>query len=67
MGETTSGDHGLDAGFPQQGAVLVEVVAPVGVRPPGPATRAPPYASYRRDGVQQGQELDDIVPVAAGE
>lgn len=50
-----SGDHGLDAGFPQRGAVLVEVVAPVGVRPPGPATRAPPYASYRRDGVQQGR------------
>lgn len=31
MGDAASGDHRLDAAFPKQAAVLVEVVSPVGV------------------------------------
>jgi len=30
-GDTSSGDHRFDAALPQQAAVLVEVVSPVGV------------------------------------
>jgi hypothetical protein len=41
VGDAASGDHGFDAELPQQAAVLVEVVAPVGVQPPGSATGRP--------------------------
>lgn len=54
VGDAASGDDGLDASLPQQAAVLVEVVASVGVQPPGlvagPSTQTPD----RRDRVQQG-------------
>jgi hypothetical protein len=67
VGDAPSGDHGFDATFPQQAAVLVEVVAPVGVQAPGFAARASPSLPNRRDRVEQGQELGDVVSVAASE
>lgn len=67
VSDAASGDHRLDAAFPQQAAVLVEVVAPVGIQAPGLAAGAPPQTPNRRNGVEQGQELGDVVPVATGE
>lgn len=67
VGDAASGDQGFDAALPQQAAVLVEVVAPVGVQTPGFAAGASPQPPDRWDGVQQRQELGDVVPVAAGE
>jgi hypothetical protein len=66
-GDAASCDQRLDAAPPQQAAVPVEVVAPVGIQAPGPAAGAAPQSPNRRDGVQQRQELGDVVPVAAGE
>lgn len=67
VGDAASGDQGLDAALPQQAAVLVEVVAPVGVQTPGFAAGTSPQSPDRRDGVQQRQELGDVVPVPAGQ
>lgn len=67
VGDAASGDQRFDAALPQQAAVLVEVVAPVRVQAPGLVAGAPTQAPDRRDGVKQGQELGDIVAVAAGE
>lgn len=67
MDDAASGDHGLDTALPEQAAVLVEVVASVGVQPPGPAAGSSTQTPDRRYCVQQGQELGDIVPVAARE
>lgn len=67
VGGTASGDHGFDAAFPQQAAVLLEVIAPVGVESSGLAPRASPQAPDRGNRVEQGQKLGDVVPVAAGE
>ncbi len=67
VSDAASGDHRLDAAFPQQAAVLVEVVAPVGIQAPGLAAGTPPQTPNRRNGVEQGQELGDVVPVATGE
>ncbi|GAA4887383.1 hypothetical protein GCM10023237_00610 [Streptomyces coeruleoprunus] len=66
VGDAASGDHGFDAALPEQAAVLVEVVAPVGVQMPGLAAGTSPKTPDRRDGVQQRQELGDVVPVATG-
>lgn len=67
VGDVPSVDHGFDGTFPQRTAVLVEVVAPVGVQTPRLAARAPLSSSNRRDRVERGQELGDVVSVAAGE
>ncbi len=67
VGDAASGDQRLDAAFPQQAAVLVEVVAPVRIQTPGLAAGASPSSPNRRDGIEQGQELRDVVSVAAGE
>lgn len=66
MGDAASGDEGFDATFPQQAAVLVVVVAPVGEEPFRSVAGATPLSPYRRDGVQKRYELGDVVPVAAG-
>ncbi|GLW04567.1 hypothetical protein Slala05_81970 [Streptomyces lavendulae subsp. lavendulae] len=57
----------VDAALSQQAAVLVEVVAPVGVQAPGLAAEPPAQAPDRRDGVKQGRELGGVVAVTAGE
>ncbi|AIV32124.1 hypothetical protein NI25_00060 [Streptomyces sp. CCM_MD2014] len=62
-----SGDHGPDAALPELAAVDVVVVAAVGqqsVRPPaGPADPA----RDGRDLVEEGQQLGDVIAVAAGQ
>lgn len=67
VGDAASRDQRLDAALAQQAAVLVEVVAPVCVQTPGFAAGASPPTANRWDGVQQGQELGDVVPVPAGQ
>jgi hypothetical protein len=67
VGDAASRDQRLDAPLPQHAAVLVEIVAPVGIQAPGLAAGTSPPTPDRRDGVQQRQELGDVVPVAAGE
>lgn len=67
VGDATSRDQRLDAPLPQQAAVLVEVVAPVGIQAPWFAAGASSETPDRRDRVEQGQELGDVVPVSAGE
>lgn len=67
VGDAASGDQRLDAPIPQQAAVLVEVVASVGIQTPGLAARTSAQTPDRRDGVEQRQELGDVVPVTAGE
>lgn len=67
VSDAASGDHRLDAVLPQQAAVLVEVVGPVGIQTPGLAAGTPPQTPDRRNGVEQRKELGDVVPVAAGE
>ena len=63
----SAGDDGLDAALAEQAAVLVVVVAAVGEQLPGAVTWAPPCAPDPRDGVQQRQQLGDVVTVAAGQ
>jgi hypothetical protein len=67
VGHAASGDHRLDAALPQQAAVLVEVVAPVGIQVPRLAARPSSQPPDRRDRVERRQQLGDIVAVAAGE
>ncbi len=67
VGDAASRNQRLDTPLPQQAAVLVEVVAPVGIQAPGLAAGTSPPSPDRRDGVEQGQELGDVVPIAAGE
>lgn len=63
VSDAASGDPRLDAALPQQAAVLVEVVASIGVQAAGASPKSP----IRWDGVQQRQELGDVVSVPAGE
>ncbi len=60
-------NHRFDALGPYEAAVIVEVLAPVRIQAPGLAAGTSPLAANRRDGVQQGQELGDVVPVPAGQ
>ncbi|GAA3024753.1 hypothetical protein GCM10020229_40030 [Kitasatospora albolonga] len=61
--DPTAGNDRFDAVLPQQSAVLVVVVAPVGEQLPGTAGGAPDVGY----GVEQGQQLGDVVRVAAGQ
>lgn len=56
------GDQGLDAPSPKLAAVLVVVIAPIGEQPVG----AGPF-SERREAIDQGQELGDVVSMSAGQ
>jgi hypothetical protein len=67
VGDAATGDERLDPTLPQQAAVLVEVVAPVGEQPAWPRTRASAQAPDRWDRVQERQELCDVMAVAAGQ
>ncbi len=67
VGGAASCDQRLDAAHSQEAAaVLVEVVAPVRVQTSGSAGTSPPTPN-RRNGVQQRQELGDVMPVPAGQ
>jgi hypothetical protein len=67
VGDAAAGDARGDAAFAEQSSVLVEVVAAVGEqlarRAPGP----PPQATDGRHGVEQRQQLGDVVAVPAGQ
>jgi hypothetical protein len=62
-----SRDDRLDAALPDQPTVFVVVVAAVGEQHLGAATRPPDPAAYRRDEVEQADQLGDVVAVAARE
>lgn len=63
----TAGDLSGDAGGVQWSAVLVVVVAAVGLDHGGLGQRSATFAADRRDGLDQGEELGDVVAVGAGE
>lgn len=67
MWVTTACDDRGDPSGAHEATVLVVVVAAVGVDPAGPAGRPAAPATDRRDGVDQGDELGDVVPVPAGQ
>ncbi|MDQ0688881.1 hypothetical protein QFZ56_007844 [Streptomyces achromogenes] len=67
VGDPASGDHRLDAALPQQTAVLVEVVAPIGIQTLGLAAWASSQAPNSWDSVQQRQQLGEVMSVPAGE
>lgn len=61
------GDQRLDAPAPELAAVLVVVIAPVGEQPVGATARTADPAGDRHDAIGQGQELGDVVAIAACE
>jgi len=63
----TVGDDRPDVTLPQRAAVSGAVVAPVGVRPRGAASGPAAQAADGWYRIEQGRELGDIVPVAAGQ
>lgn len=60
-------DHGADSAPPQQAPVLVVVVAAVSKQRIGPVPGAADHPGDGRDLVEQGQELGDVVAIAAGQ
>lgn len=58
---------GPDAALPQEPSVLVVVVAAVGEEHVRPSARPADDSGHCRDLVQQGQQLGDVVAVAAGQ
>ena len=66
VGDAAAGDHRADATSVKEAAMLVMVVAAVGVDRFGSATWAAGPATHRRDRIRQRQELGDVVAVAAG-
>ncbi len=63
----SSRDERRDAVLPHQRAVLVVVVAPVGVEGVRASARTAPLAADRRDRLDQGDQLGDVVAVATGQ
>jgi len=59
-------DHRPDATRPQRPAVFVMVVAAVDDQRPQLAARSANSPAYRRDRIQQRQQLGDVVAVAPG-
>ena len=64
---TPLGDRGADPSLSKEPAVLVVVVAAVREEHVGPPPRSPDNAGDGRDLVEQGQELGDVVAIAAGQ
>ena len=67
MGHTAAGDAWGDAPGAELAAVGVVVVAAVGEQLTGLAPRPPAPATDGRHGLDQRDELGDVVAVAAGE
>ena len=63
----TSGELGGDTGGVQGSAVLVVVVAAVGLDHGGFGQRSAPLAADRWDGLDQRQELRGVVTIGAGQ
>jgi hypothetical protein len=62
-----AGDHGFDAAFPDQPAVLVVVVAAVGEQRLGSSPGPADAAADGRHLVEEVKQLGDVVAVGAGE
>ena len=62
-----AGDHRGDAPLADETAVLVVVVAAVSDDLVGSASRSADGAAYRRHGVEQRDQLRDVVAVTAGD
>ena len=67
VGLATAGDAWADALGSYRFAVLVVVVGAVGEQFVGASAWSAPTAAHRRDLLDQGQQLGDIVAVAAGQ
>jgi hypothetical protein len=65
--DTAAGDHGSDAAGADQAAVLVVVVAAIGEQVRWSTFRSSDHSSNRRDGIDQWDQLRDIVAVPAGQ
>jgi hypothetical protein len=62
-----SRDRGADAAGAELLAVAAGVVGAVSKQPPRPPTRAAALAAHGRDRVDERQQLEDVVVVAAAE
>jgi hypothetical protein len=62
-----AGDHRSDSLVPDLAAVLVMVIAPVGVDPVWPLPRPAPASADRRDRREQRHQLGDVVTLPAGQ
>lgn len=67
VGGAAAGNDWCDAASADQPAVLVVVVAAVGVEPSGTAPGAADPATDDGQGIQQRDELGDVVAVATSE
>jgi len=67
VGHAAAGDDRPHAALFDQPAVLVMVIAAVGHNAVGPPAWPAGLAAYQWHGVQQWQELGDVVAVAAGQ
>ena len=61
------GDQWLDAPDPELAAVFVVVIAPVGEQPIRALAGTADLAGDRHDAVEEGQQLGDVVAIAAGQ
>ena len=66
LGQAAS-DQRLDAPLANELPVAVVVVAAVGDQRSRSPPRSPDTAAHRRNAVEQGQQLGDVVAVAAGQ
>jgi hypothetical protein len=62
-----SGDAGADAAGTELAAVAARLVGAVAKQPLGTAAGTAAFAAHGRNGVDQRQQLEDVVPVAAAE
>ena len=67
VGDTAAGDPWGDAAGAELAAVLVVVVAAVGEQLPRAAAGTPAQAADRRHGLDQRDQLGDVVAVTAGQ
>ena len=64
---SASRDLGLDASLQQRGAVRIGIVAAVGLDQSGFALGRTALAPDRRNGIDQGQQLRDVVAIGLGQ
>ena len=64
---STAGDLWPDAALAQLASIAVVVVATVGVEASGASPGPAHLAAHRRHGIEQGQQLGDVVAIAAGQ
>ncbi len=56
-------DLGFDAALPELLAVVLGVIAAVGKESVGPATRPTDTSTHRRDQIDEGEQLGDVMAV----